>query len=98
TAGVLTGVMPGGTGSGPRISLTDDATTSVVSGLTYITYTLTYQNLGDAPSVNVILENVLPEGTTYVSSGTLNGNRVQWNVGTVSPSDPAKTVSFVVHL
>ncbi|HKN47703.1 MAG TPA: isopeptide-forming domain-containing fimbrial protein, partial [Candidatus Polarisedimenticolia bacterium] len=52
-----------------------------------ITYTLTYTNSGTVSATNVSLSDFVPSNTTFVSAtggGTLSGNLVSWNIGTVA--------------
>lgn len=66
--------------NGPVIKVTKAAslstvkTTDTVAQRT-IEYTLTYQNIGNAPATNVLLEDVLPANVTYVAgSGKWSGS------------------------
>lgn len=53
----------------PNMTLTkDDGLTVVVPGQ-YITYTMTYQNLGPGAALNVTLTDNIPQSTSYVSCG-----------------------------
>ncbi|MCB9643869.1 MAG: DUF11 domain-containing protein [Myxococcales bacterium] len=49
-----------------------------------VTYTLYYTNFGPGSALDVVLEDKLPVGATYVSStqsGTANGGTVTWKLG-----------------
>jgi len=61
--------------------LADDA---CVSPGQNINYTISYdnQNLGDV--TNVTITDTLPAEVSHVSGGTLSGNTVTWNIGTVT--------------
>ena len=61
---------------------------SDVRGGNIITFSLSYQNSGQASARNVILTDTLPAGLSYVSfvgdfTPTVAGNLVVWNLGTV---------------
>lgn len=45
-----------------------------------IEYTLTVSNKGGEDAINVVVSDMLPEGTTYISGGSLNGNAVEWTI------------------
>jgi uncharacterized repeat protein (TIGR01451 family) len=45
-----------------------------------ISYQLTITNTGAQAATNVIVQDVLPPNTTYVSGGTLAGDRVEWTI------------------
>ncbi|MCL4367776.1 MAG: Ig-like domain-containing protein, partial [Actinobacteria bacterium] len=60
---------------------------SPLSGTT-ITYTIYYQNYGNAAAQDVVITDTLPPSVTLVSSGpfspTVAGNVLAWNLGSVS--------------
>ncbi|MFA5070567.1 MAG: NEW3 domain-containing protein [Patescibacteria group bacterium] len=65
-----------------------------------LTYTLDWTVTGNTPVNNVIISDVLPANTTYVSGGDNYDsatNTVSWNLGTVNPTDNG-TVSFTVKV
>src|SRR5207249_10424397 len=52
-----------------------------------ITYTLSYNNGGSVSATNVSLADFVPSNTTFQSAtggGTLTGNLVTWNIGTIA--------------
>jgi uncharacterized repeat protein (TIGR01451 family) len=52
------------------------------------TFDLTVSNTGDADAKDLIVEDQIPEGMTFVSAtegGTVSGNLIVWNVGTLAP-------------
>src|SRR3989454_120890 len=52
-----------------------------------ITYTLSYSNAGSVSATNVSLSDFVPSNTTFQSAtggGTLAGNLVTWNIGTIA--------------
>ncbi len=64
-----------------------------------LTYTLTYTN-GNVVSNDVVIEDVVPTGTTFVSAdsgGTFDGTIVSWNLGTLSVGQTG-SVSFQVTI
>ncbi|MEZ6197832.1 MAG: CARDB domain-containing protein [Planctomycetota bacterium] len=62
------------------------------------TYEITVRNTGNGVARDTIVEDVLPAGSTYVSSqgGNLQGNTVVWNLGALQP-DESRTMSVVVR-
>ena len=67
---------------------------AVVEAGSPVTYTITYQNVGSGPGVDVTLTDSFPAELTFVSAtsgGTLSGSDVVWNLGTV----PAATSATV---
>jgi len=63
-----------------------------------ITYTITYNNSGQAPANNVVITDTVPTNTTFKSSpdgGSHAGGVVTWNIGTVEAGGSG-TRQFVV--
>lgn len=63
-----------------------------------IEYTITVTNKGDGEARNVMLEDPVPAGTTWVRAsdgGTPADNRIVWNLGTLRTNE-SRTVSAVV--
>jgi uncharacterized repeat protein (TIGR01451 family) len=53
-----------------------------------VTFTIQYQNAGTGTASSVVITDDIPVGTTLVpnsmtNGGTLNGNTITWNLGTV---------------
>jgi uncharacterized repeat protein (TIGR01451 family) len=68
-----------------RLTVTMSGPISAVRGLP-ITYTLTYRNLGNLAASGVVVRNVLPSGTTFVSAtggGAFASGAVTWNAGSL---------------
>jgi uncharacterized repeat protein (TIGR01451 family) len=67
-------------------------------------YTLSVDNLGPSTASGVVVTDVLPVGVSYVSGvpsvGTVNvvGNTITWNLGSVAPADPVRTLVVTVQL
>ncbi len=63
-----------------------------------VTYTLTYQNTGNATASNVVIENQMPDWLTFVrasNSGFRNGlNAVVWNLGSLPAGSGLRTVTW----
>ncbi len=59
--------------------------TSAIAG-TNLIYTILVTNIGPSTAAGVILTNIVPAGLTIVdaSGGTISGNIVTWNVGSLS--------------
>jgi serine protease AprX len=79
------------------ISLEKTASSSIVNAGDLITYTLTVENLHPTQSLtDLVLTDVLPAGTAFVSSDTahtLLGNQLTWTAASLGAGDV-----WVVHL
>ncbi|HZM71074.1 MAG TPA: dockerin type I domain-containing protein, partial [Candidatus Cryosericum sp.] len=67
---------------------------------TNLTYTLDYDNLGNAVATGTVLSATLPANTTFVSAtngGVYGAGTVNWSLGNLS-SDVTGSVDFVVHV
>jgi uncharacterized repeat protein (TIGR01451 family) len=72
-----------------NVAITKTANVSQVYAGNNITYTITYSN-STAPALNVIITDVLPAGTVYVSdtsglTSTITGSQIVWSVGGLAP-------------
>ncbi|MEN0019345.1 MAG: hypothetical protein AAF747_00515 [Planctomycetota bacterium] len=71
----------------PVLTLTSDCRGQQFIGRP-VTYDLTLRNGGNGESANTTVFATVPAGSTFSSAtngGTLQGNRVVWNLGTVNP-------------
>ncbi|HEY6064849.1 MAG TPA: choice-of-anchor L domain-containing protein, partial [Thermoanaerobaculia bacterium] len=90
-----------------NLTISKSAPATVASGGN-LTYTITYGNTGDSSATNVIINDHVPAGTTFVSAtngGTLvfqdppdPGLAVIWNIGTLGGGVTGQTVQFTVHV
>jgi uncharacterized repeat protein (TIGR01451 family) len=84
-----------------NLTISKTAPSSVASG-SNLTYTITYGNASNTSATNVVIEDPLPTGTSFVSAtngGQLSeGGVVTWNVGTLPAETAGATVSFTVHV
>lgn len=58
-----------------------------------VTYEITVTSKGDAPAVNTIVEDTLPQGVQAIqasSGGTVSGSKVVWQLGTLAPNASRK--------
>ncbi|TLD42693.1 MAG: hypothetical protein JETT_1036 [Candidatus Jettenia ecosi] len=58
-----------------------------------ITYDIVVSNKGDGPAVSSIIEDIIPDETSFMSAsdrGSLTGRNVLWNLGTLQPQDSKK--------
>ncbi|MCW5769273.1 MAG: DUF11 domain-containing protein [Phycisphaeraceae bacterium] len=65
-----------------------------------VTFEITVSNKGDAAAASTVIEDPIPAGATFVSAtdgGTLVGNTVQWNVGSLA-AGASKTVSVTMNV
>ena len=81
---------------------TDFGTTTTAKPGDTLEYRLTYDNTGNANATNVMITEPIPNNTSFVScsdgcAGSPAGP-LTWNLGTVSPSDAPKVVTFQVKL
>jgi uncharacterized repeat protein (TIGR01451 family) len=94
-----------GTGTIPTadvsITLTDSPDPVATGGA--VTYTLTVDNAGPNDAQNVVVVNVLPAGTTFVSGN--NGgsydpatNTMTWNLGTITESQAPIVLTLVLQV
>jgi uncharacterized repeat protein (TIGR01451 family) len=74
----------------PLLSISNsDAPDPVVAGAT-LTYTLDYGNTGNADATAILLTDIIPANTTFVSAtsgGTLSGSTVTWTLGSLAAGD-----------
>jgi uncharacterized repeat protein (TIGR01451 family) len=63
-----------------------------------ITYVLTVVNRGINDATDVLVTDVIPQGATYVSGGSRQGNEVTWTIPTVLANGGSNQVSFVVTI
>ena len=64
-----------------------------------LTYTITFGNAGTGSAQGVVVTDTVPTGTTLVDAGggTLAGNTITWNVGTLGPNTTqTRTVKVLV--
>lgn len=92
-------------GNGPQLQLRKTASTAgpVVLGDTY-TYSLCYQNAGDASASDAILVDELPKNLDYLSGTATGGgaydaggHRLTWNLGALA-AGPEACASFGVRV
>jgi uncharacterized repeat protein (TIGR01451 family)/gliding motility-associated-like protein len=72
----------------PIIQITKRAASTEVFAGSNLVYTITVRNVGTAPATAVVVNDDLPDGTTFVSAtggGTHNAGIVTWNLGTINP-------------
>ncbi|HOY32633.1 MAG TPA: DUF11 domain-containing protein [Bacteroidales bacterium] len=67
-----------------------------------ITFTLTASNSGPEPAPNVVVQDLLPSGYTYISHSTIfgsyNSGTGAWEIGTVNPGvSPTLTITVYVN-
>jgi len=83
------------------VTKTQTGLPSAVRGGT-ITYTLTYQNVGNQNAAGVVLTETLPANTTFQSSSAswtqTSPGVYQFMVGNLPAGGTAQTITFVVHV
>ena len=89
-------------GSVSHNGVTDDndiATATNVIVASNITFTLSITNSGDADALNVVIKDTLLAGVEIVDNpdgGTISGNTITWDLGTVAANSGA-SVSVTVQ-
>ncbi len=88
-------------GDAANIYIEKDGPASIELG-EIITYTLTYGNDGNLPAENVGVEDILPDGVTFIDAipaiTNLNSNVLGWNnIGTLNPGGTG-TILVVVQV
>jgi hypothetical protein len=63
-----------------------------------LTYTISYSNSGAAPATNAVLVDTIPTGTQVsdAGGGTVSGNTITWNVGTIPAHSSTLTKTIVL--
>jgi uncharacterized repeat protein (TIGR01451 family) len=61
-----------------------------------ITYQLTITNSGAQPAQDVVVKDVLPPNTSYVSGGTLVGDTVEWTIPSLAGYGGEETKTLVL--
>lgn len=82
----------------PKLAIKADCLDRVYLGRD-VTFTWNLTNSGDAACDNTVVSAPVPAGAAFVSAtggGTLTGNTVVWNAGTISASGGKRTVSMTV--
>jgi uncharacterized repeat protein (TIGR01451 family) len=68
----------------------------------FLTYTLSYMNIGGATACDVEIVDILPDGVTFVSSYpdyySIDGQVITWKFGNVEPSVPAGIITITVRV
>ncbi len=86
--------------SAPLLSLDKTTDTPVIEPGQPLTFRLAYGNSGNDNADGVVLEDTVPEFTTFLNAsngGTLVGDKVSWNLGTLAIGSPGEvTVTFLV--
>jgi uncharacterized repeat protein (TIGR01451 family) len=85
----------------PIMTVTKTANVVSADPSDYITYTITYENTGDADAYNVVIVDTIPSQTTFVSANpddyTESGDTYTWNIGVVS-SLSSGTITVIVKV
>jgi uncharacterized repeat protein (TIGR01451 family) len=86
-----------------NLSITKTGPASAVAG-TQFDYTLTVDNAGPSSAEAVVVSDELPAGVDFVSASATVGTftavagTVTWNLGTVAPADPPRTLTITVKV
>ncbi len=85
----------------PGISVTKTADPTSGAPSTDVTFTITVENTGDCTLTPVMVVDTLPVGMSYVSDdsgGSVSGQEITWNLGSIASGAPATTISLVAHI
>ncbi|MEO8502468.1 MAG: hypothetical protein ABI609_01085 [Acidobacteriota bacterium] len=74
---------------GPNMTLSKSALPNPVAAGQTLTYTLSFQNLGNLPSSNTILSETVPANTTFTTTGSSAG----WSCANGAPAGSACTLN-----
>lgn len=74
----------------PSLQLSKTASPTTGGSGTLVTYSISYQNAGTGPATNVVIQDVVPAGTTLqtgsiTAGGVYSGGTITWTLGTVAP-------------
>ena len=72
--------------SSPELTLSKSVSRSTVPAGEQVVYTLHYENIGSDRATNVVLQDVLPSDSQFVSAtggGTFSGGQATWNLGSL---------------
>ncbi|WP_198293603.1 DUF7507 domain-containing protein [Algoriphagus resistens] len=76
------------------VTVDGDATLTAVSGGETLVYTIFVRNTGNQDLTDLVINDELPVGVTYVSGGTLAGNTVTFAVAGVAVGETSSVSSF----
>jgi uncharacterized repeat protein (TIGR01451 family) len=79
----------------PLLTINKSGPTTATPG-SLITYTLTITNNGSLTATNLVITDVIPPGTSYVSGGTKVGNVVSWTIPSLATNGGITRTTFVV--
>ncbi|MFC2047829.1 DUF11 domain-containing protein [Chloroflexota bacterium] len=84
----------------PDISVTKQGPTNLIAG-EQADYTVTVENIGEAPALNVVVTDSLPAGVSYVSANPapdiVTGQVLTFNLGTID-AEVSQTITIVVQV
>jgi uncharacterized repeat protein (TIGR01451 family) len=88
-------------GAGPRLHLEKTADSNPVAAGAVLTYTLRYENTGNAAATGVTVVDALPAGVTFqgASAGGVHAagdHTVTWDLGTVAPGAGGSVTATVL--
>ena len=84
----------------PELSLTKEVDKAEANLGDTLVYTLTYSNTGEGTATGVVIRDVVPDHTTFVSAsgaGTQAAGTANWTIGDVAPG-ATESVTFTVQI
>lgn len=89
--------------SGPILGISKDVNATTAKPNDVLTYTIGYENTGNANATNTVINDTIPDNTTYVAGSATGGGvyyavnkTIIWNIGTLAPGTGIAEVSFKV--
>ncbi|MBI2952671.1 MAG: DUF11 domain-containing protein [Chloroflexi bacterium] len=85
----------------PYLDISKSVSSASVSPGSNVTFTITYGNSSAVAATNVVISDVLPAGTTFVSAtggGTHSAGTVTWNIGSLASGSAGNTVQLVLSV
>lgn len=75
-----------------------DASKTAVSGGETVTYKIYVRNTGNQDLTDIAISDELPDGVSYVSGGTLNGNEVEFTIPSLGYDETSSALTFTVEV
>ena len=76
--------------SGPILGISKDVNATTAKPNDVLTYTINYENTGNADATNTVINDMIPDNTTYVAGSATGGGvyyavnkTIIWNIGTL---------------
>jgi len=88
--------------SAPKLTVAKSDSPDPVEAGGQLTYTITYENIGNAVTFALAITDCLPDEVTYISADppptSLVDNTLTWEIGELSPEDGQQTITITVRV